>query len=551
MAEDQDRLRQAIQQVFNGAITSRRQLLSLLLDRRRNIEHECDHPELTQEIGGEYCQQLFDRISVAARVVEVYPKESWQVTPTVYESEDPEVLTPFEAAWASLVNSIHNQDTYHRSEEGAPFWEYLLRADILSGIGRYGVIFLGLDDGLEMNVPASPRDGQKLLYVRCFPETLARVSAWETDPRNPRFGQPTLYQITFADPRSGAVGAPNIDRFVHWTRVVHLADNLMSSEVLGVPRMQQVLGHLLDLRKLYAGSAEMYWLGAFGGISFESHPTLGGDAVVDSSVKDQVENFMHGLQRYLALVGMTAKSLAPQVVDPSPQIERQIEAVCIKLGIPKRVFMGTERGELASSQDDAAWNDRLKHRQKYYLTPRIICPLIDRLIALKVLPEPKSKPSSAKPGKVQPRKASPFSPGSRVPTPSVNEVSPGKYKAEGGYVVCWPDLTSQADQERAAIAMIHTQALSQYAKSNCESYFPLVYFLTTILKLPEELAMEVAQAAEVRRKEVVEEQKDMLKTEADLAPKPAAKSDTSMDRRKTSNPKKAGQRVEKSSKGGN
>jgi hypothetical protein len=116
---------------------------------------------------------------------------------------------------------------------------------------------------------------------------------------------------------------------------------------------------------------------------------LGGDVTIDSDdVRDQIENYINSLQRYLALTGMSAHTLAPQVSDPSSQIDKHLEAICIQLGIPKRVFMGSERGELASSQDDASWNDRLKARQNGYITPRIIVPFIDRLISVGVLPEP-------------------------------------------------------------------------------------------------------------------------------------------------------------------
>ena len=41
-----------------------------------------------------------------------------------------------------------------------------------------------------------------------------------------------------------------------------------------------------------------------------------------------------------------------------------------------------------ATQDDADWNGRVAHRQNGHLTPRLIVPLIDRLIALGVLPKP-------------------------------------------------------------------------------------------------------------------------------------------------------------------
>ena len=76
------------------------------------------------------------------------------------------------------------------------------------------------------------------------------------------------------------------------------------------------------------------------------------------------------------------------MVDPSPQIEAQIDAICVQIPIPKRIFIGSERGELASSQDKGSWNERLEARHNNYLTPRVVATFVDRLITLKVLPEP-------------------------------------------------------------------------------------------------------------------------------------------------------------------
>src|SRR3990167_332155 len=136
----------------------------------------------------------------------------------------------------------------------------------------------------------------------------------------------------------------------------------------------------------------MYWRGALNGLSFETHPQLGGDVETDDDAfKDMLENYRNGLQRDIKTVGYTVKSLAPTVSDPTPFIDGQITAICIKLGMPQRIFMGSERGELASTQDDSSWNDRLKHRQEMYVTPCIIIPFIDRMIATGVLPKPSGK----------------------------------------------------------------------------------------------------------------------------------------------------------------
>src|SRR5690606_42007529 len=57
--------------------------------------------------------------------------------------------TPFEMAWDQLGRSLKN-NSWHQDEEGNIIWEALARADTLSGIGHYGVILLGIDDGKEL-----------------------------------------------------------------------------------------------------------------------------------------------------------------------------------------------------------------------------------------------------------------------------------------------------------------------------------------------------------------------------------------------------------------
>ena len=499
------------QELIANVYSARVDLLRKFLDPRRNINDECGYP--TDPVGADIYQELYEREAVAARVVQLWPRESWQVQPLIYEDEDVNVTTAFEKAWNDLPSQLGGAVSYYRQEKGSPIWEITQRVDELSGIGQYGVLLLGIDDGKSFDMPLdgfaeedynpsgfpqgvtpysanmgtfaqyySPSYPQnpgpngnpttvkatrssppipkgppkKLLFLRAFPEALVQVVSYEVRPTSPRFGHPTMYQITFNDPRQEytGVGLPLASLLVHWSRVVHVADNLDSSEVFGTPRMRPVLNRLLDLRKLYSGSAEMYWRGAFPGLSLESMPQMGPDVEIDeSATQDQMENYMNGLQRYLMFMGMSVKSLAPQVVDPSKQIDVQLQAICIQLGVPKRIFMGTERGELASGQDDAAWNDRLRLRQGRYLTPRVIVPLIDRLIAANVLPRPKS------------------------------------------YCVEWPDLTSQSAEEKAQVAFQLTQAASQYVSTGVESIISPLDWLTTIVKLDEKDAQAIVARA--------------------------------------------------------
>jgi hypothetical protein len=125
-----------------NATTLRAQLLQRMLDQRRNLEQECDYPE--GYVDPWFYKNLYDREAIATRVVEVWPKESWQVQPSVYEEEDADKVTGFEEAWDALGQSLRGEDSWYAEEEGSQIWEYLLRADILSGIGQYGVLLARL-----------------------------------------------------------------------------------------------------------------------------------------------------------------------------------------------------------------------------------------------------------------------------------------------------------------------------------------------------------------------------------------------------------------------
>lgn len=437
------------ERMVNNVMGMRSELMKRLIDPRRDIKDECGYP--TNVTVQDY-RDLYEWEAIASRVVEVMAKESWQVQPRIYEDEDGSKETPWEAAYKELLDSMRGEKIYFDDAKSNILCDYFKQADIECGIGTFSAILIGLDDGGGLDTPATYREGMGLTYIRVFGEPQVSVKTLETDSNSPRFGQPTAYTFTFNDPSNySSLSTASKSQDVHWTRVVHISDG----EVFGTPRMRAVYRRLLDLVKLYGGSAEMYWRGAFPGISLETDPKLGGDVPINiEKTRDMMEAYMNGLQRYLALNGFTAKSLAPQVVDPSPQIGVQLEAICIKLGIPLRIFKGSERGELASSQDDSAWNDRLRERQNSFNTTRVIVPFFSRLITLGVLPEPQDT-----------------------------------------LHVYWPDLDSQTDNDKATIALKNTQAITTYVGGNGEAVMTPFDFLTVILGLDEDEAQGIIDRA--------------------------------------------------------
>lgn len=457
-------------------VMSRSQLLQRLMDPRRNIADECGYKQPSQ-ITVEEFHDLYDEEPIASRVVHCLPEETWQITPEVYEDEDADVETDFEIAFKEVGRSLVGENTWHEDEESNPLWEYLLRIDVLSGIGFYGVLLLGTDDGAELSEPLQVKKGMRLTYMRPYPNLLAKVASLEADASNPRYGKPLVYTLQPFNPSDmtgDIVGGTLTTLTVHHSRVLHVADNLSSNEVYGIPRMRPVYRRLYDLVKLYGGSAEMYWKGAFPGLSFETHPQLGADVRVNpAKVREQMEQWQNGLQRWLALSGVTAKSMAPQVVDPASHIDKELEAICIRLGIPKRVFMGSERGELASSEDKDTWNDRKRFRRKRYVTPRIIIPLINWCIEYGILPPPEK------------------------------------------FCVDWNDGDEPTEIEKAQILVHKTDALSKYVGGGVDSIVPPVEYLTKFMGMPDDEAEALVEAGDeyASDKQQLEQEQAMVDAE--------------------------------------
>lgn len=426
-----------------NATVLRREVLSKLLNPGKDINFECGYPETisTQEY-----KSMYDREGVGTRVVNLLPEESWAVPPEIYEKEESEE-TEFDKKWKALAK---DKNIFH----------FLQRIDVLSGIGRFGILLIGLDDGKELNLPVEGIDlktGKKvgnkehqLMYLRPFDESVVKVKAKEANVSSPRYGLPVLYSIDF---EGTGLSTSSQTKDVHWTRVLHIADNREISEVNGVPRMRAVYNRLLDLRKLVASSAEMFWKGGFPGYAFELNPDVADATLNTDSLREEFLDYSQGLQRYMAISGVTAKSLQPQVSDPTGHLKIQIQYISITLGIPHRVFMGTEEAKLASSQDVKTWNKRIAKRQSGYLEPLVLRPFVDRLIAYGILPE-------------------------------VEE-----------YFTSWVDLNAPTDKDKAEIARIKTEAFAKYIMSGVDGLIPPKEFLMIIMGMTEEEAIVIEEAA--------------------------------------------------------
>lgn len=330
---------------------------------------------------GDY-RQRYERDGVAGRIVDTYADATWRTGGAVTDDETPESDTEFERAWAAL-------------DERLQIWPTFQTVDRLAGLGEFAVLLLGVRDGSTLDAPLpdsfSPED---LIYLSAFGQQDIDVTKLVTDSQDPRFGQPLEYTLTrIGDPKtqlaSSSIRRPKgTTAVVHWSRVVHVASGLLDDKIFGAPRLRNVWNRLDDLDKVAGGGAEAFWLRANQGYIASLDKDLKLDADDIQDLKDQVEEFAHQIRRTIGQRGVDFKALGSDVADFSNPVSAIFDLLAASTGIPKRILMGSERGELASSQDKTNFDDRVSDRRENFAEPVVVRPFVDRLVVHSALPTP-------------------------------------------------------------------------------------------------------------------------------------------------------------------
>lgn len=387
----------------DGTLTFRRQLSRLAgqhFGGERDLYDVLGYP---RSLNPEEYAEVYLRQDIAGRIVDAFPSATWRESPTIKANDE-----FVEAFWA-LEERHHIMST-------------LARADKLSGMGHYGVVVLGLDGRENMALPAM-KNNYQLLYVQPHGERTADISKWNDDTSSPRFGKPELYRVTTGVNWTGT-GAGNKVFTVHHSRAIHFAEGALEDESIGIPRLQRIWNRLMDLDKIIGSSAEVFWQNASMIYAFLADKDAEFDPEDKKEMASQIEQMQHGLRRFLRLRGVTPQQMAAAVPDSRMYVESTLDVIAGAVGIPKRILMGTERGELSSAQDENNWASRIAERREQFVSPMMLRPLIDKMIRLGVLPRPKD-----------------------------------------GYEIEWPKADTLGEEGRARIADIKATALQKYASS--------------------------------------------------------------------------------------
>lgn len=340
-----------------------------LFGNKRDFYRALGYPRV---LTAELFRAEYTRNAVANRIVKAFPAGTWRGGFEIIEDQNPEQITPFEAAYVALDRRLNITDKFRRT-------------DNLAGIGRYGVLYIGAPG--EPNTPLVRVKGpEEIMFLQPFGEDDAKIATFEDDIRNPRYGMPVMYDLTRSNvAANGTVSRSRAFR-VHYTRVQHISDGLLDDNIYGEPRLECVFNRLMDLEKVVGGGAEAFWRRADRGMQVELDPTMDISQPEKDAMKTQLEEYEHELRRILTTRGVKINELGSDVADFKSPVDAIMALISAGTGIPQRVLMGSEQGKLAAKQDRANWDNRVTDRQTDFAGPLVVRPFIDKLIKIGALP---------------------------------------------------------------------------------------------------------------------------------------------------------------------
>lgn len=334
----------------------------------------------------------YQRLDEAKALVDKLPQKAWQ-TPEITDSDDEtDDPTEFEAAVQDFLNGeATRQDPI----------DVCQRASRMERLGQYSVIFLGLtDDGVAdgneeslANPVSESMDGlDGIQYLspydegRVDPDGISLVE----DVTDPRYGLPESYNVDLGDNR------PTVT--IHHDRVVHIVGSTFDEELQSDSVLKRSLNRLDDIAKIHGSAAEAFWRTAYQGF-FISPPTIDGtpaqfgDDGSKEALADQIDEYHNNFRRAIFANG-EVQTLDADTQDPTGHLESQYRALAAGHDIPQSVLMGNETGERATQEDRALWHERIGEYREEFCAPRVLRPLLDKLIQFGILPEPRGGPQA-------------------------------------------------------------------------------------------------------------------------------------------------------------
>lgn len=292
------------------------------------------------------------------------------------------VNAPAAALWASPPKLNIELNT----EDHVDLWGAIMRADILAGIGEFSILVIGvegMDENLETPLNTNIANA-KITYAQPYSFQDVTINTFVDNMASAQHMKPEFYTINPSI--SQAINRSITSKRIHYTRVIHVLENALVDEVFGIPRLLKVWNDLEDLAKVSGGSSECFWLAGNRGMQIDVDKDMQIDSNDEANLNAEVQEYIDGLSRFIRTRGVTVKNLGSDTPDPRSNFDMLINLISGTTGIPKRILIGSEAGQLASEQDKLNWAERISERRTLFGESVVLNQLFYRLKQANVIP---------------------------------------------------------------------------------------------------------------------------------------------------------------------
>lgn len=311
----------------------------------------------------------YRRQDIAARIIEAPANALWSNPPKITSNND---------EWNTIWRGL---------EINHKLWKTVSRADKMAGMGEFSLLVVGLQKGQALKTPLTRQEGNKVIFLQPYGSHVTTIESLIIDQKNPRYLLPESYTIKPSlDSATVTINGTPRTFQVHASRVLHLAENHLTDEVFGNPRIERIWNLLDDLLKVAGGTAETFWLTANRGmqIDIDKEMELTDEDAADLS--DEIEEYQHQQRKFIRTRGVKINVLGSDIPRPQEVFNMLMSMISGATGIPKRILIGSEAGQLASEQDRNNWAERIEERRADFGEPEVIWPLIRLFTNAGVLP---------------------------------------------------------------------------------------------------------------------------------------------------------------------
>lgn len=321
-------------------------------------------------------KHVYSRGGLGQRIVAFWPEATWSPPPVVQDDPETPDPTPFETAWEAFATRL---GLYRR----------FAHLDRLAQLGHYAGLLIGLRGQDLLWQPARPvRSLDDILYLQPYSEELLVIETFGEDASQPEYGKPLTYRLvsgTSQDTADTSLRRPvRAGLIIHASRVIHLAGErgLDDPDIYGLPILEAVYNNFVDQMKVVGGSGEMFYRDAKGRYVAQTQEGYTLSTEDREYLEQESAEWQNGMRDFLRVMGLDVKQLGGLVADPSAHFQVGMQIIAGTVGIPLRELLGSERGELASTQDADRIKGATTKRQADYAEPMLLRPFEERVLAL-------------------------------------------------------------------------------------------------------------------------------------------------------------------------